>query len=70
MIAQSRRSTRSLPLTRHFEFTRLEDQLLSHAYQALIPVVSRRVERPRSRDSNNEPATTKIQNLRSKVRGA
>ena len=39
MIAHSRRSTPRLPLTRYFEFTRLETQLLVHAYQALIPII-------------------------------
>ena len=55
MIASSRRSALSPPVTRHFEFTRLQNQLIALAYQALIPVVSRRLERPRSRSEHNQP---------------
>ncbi len=69
MIASSRRSTPSLPVTRHFEFTRFQDQLIALACQALIPVVSSHLERPRSRRNNNEPATATIESLRSKVGG-
>ncbi len=47
MITSSRKSTLSPPVTRHFEFTRLQDQSIALAYQALIPVVSRPLERPR-----------------------
>ena len=70
MITSPRRSTLSPPVTRHFEFTRLQDQLIALAYQALIPVVSRHLERPRSRPNDNEPANTTIQGLRSKAGGA
>ena len=70
MITSSRRSTLSPPVTRHFEFTRLQNQSIALAYQALIPVVSRHLERPRSRSNDNEPATTTIPGLRSKARGA
>ena len=41
MITSPRRPTFSPPVTRHFEFTRLQDQLIARAYQVLIPVVSR-----------------------------
>ena len=40
MIASSRKSTLSPPVTRHFDFSRLQDQLITCAYEALIPVVS------------------------------
>jgi hypothetical protein len=70
MIATSRRSTLSPPVTRHFEFTRLQNQSIALAYQALIPVVSRHLERSGSRANDNEPATTTIPGLRSKARGA
>ena len=68
MITSSRRSTLSPPVTRHFEFTRLQDQLIALAYQTLIPVVSRHLERPRPRPSRNQPTT--IQGLQSKAGGA
>jgi hypothetical protein len=70
MIAPPRRSTLRPPVTRHFEFTRLQDQLIARAYQALIPVVSRPLERPRVRRSDNEPATTTFRGLQSKAGGA
>ena len=68
MITSPRRSALSPPVIRHFEFTRLQNQSIALAYQALIPVVSRHLERPRSHD--NEPAHTTIQGRRSKARGA
>ena len=70
MIATSRKSILNPPVTRRFEFTRLQNQSVALAYQALIPVVSRHLERPRSRSHDNEPATTTIQGRRSKARGA
>ena len=47
MITSPRRPAFSPPVTRHFEFTRLQDQLIARAYQVLIPVVSRPLDRPR-----------------------
>ena len=70
MITSARRSALSPPVIRHFEFTRLQSQSIALAYQALIPVVSRHLERPRSRSNDNEPANTTIQGRRSKARGA
>ena len=43
-------------------------QLIARAYHALIPVVSRPLERPRSRPGRNQPTT--IRSLRSKAGGA
>jgi hypothetical protein len=70
MTTCSRRSVLSPPIVRHFEFTRLHDQSIALAYQALIPVVSRHLERPRSSYYDNEPAVTTTQELRSRARGA
>ena len=36
MISSPRRSTLNPPVTRHFEFTRLQDRLIAIAYQSLI----------------------------------
>ena len=55
MITSPRRPTFSPPVTRHFEFTRLQDQLIARAYQVLIPAVSRPLDRPRP--SRNHPTT-------------
>ena len=68
MTISPRRPTLSPPVTRHFEFTRLQDQLIALAYQALIPVVSRHLERPRPGRGNHRPTT--IQGLQSKTGGA
>ncbi len=45
MIATSRRSASRPAVSRQYEFSRLHDQTLACAYEALIPVVSRRLER-------------------------
>jgi hypothetical protein len=51
MIATSRRSASRPAISRQFEFSRLEEQTLASAYEALIPVVSRRAESgPRRHD--------------------
>jgi len=68
MIATSRKSTLSPPVTRRFEFTRLQNQLIALAYQTLIPVLSRHLERPRPGRGNHRPTT--IQGLQSKTGGA
>ena len=70
MMTFPRRSALSPPVIRHFEFTRLQNQSIALAYQALIPVVSRHLQRPRSRSHDSEPATTTIQGLQSKAEGA
>jgi hypothetical protein len=70
MITFQRRSALSPPVIRHFESTRFQDQSIALAYQALIPVVSRHLERPPSRSHDDEPATTTNQGVRSKARGA
>jgi hypothetical protein len=70
MITSPRRRSLRSCVTRHFEFTRLQDQLIAIAYHTLIPVVSRPLERPRSRCGQNEPAAAMIQRLRTKAGGA
>jgi hypothetical protein len=70
MITSPRRSVLSPPITRHFEFTRFQNQSIALAYQALIPVVSRHLGRPRSRSHDNELATTIVPERRSQARGA
>ena len=70
MITSPRRPTPSHPVTRHFEFTRLQDQLIAHAYEALIPVVSRPLERPRSPRCDSEPFATTFRGPRPQAEGA
>src|SRR3954467_14188846 len=70
MIVSKRRSTLSPPLPRHFEVTRLQNQSIALAYQALIPIVSRPLNQPRSQLSDTEPATATFRGSRSKAGGA
>jgi hypothetical protein len=70
MILSPRRRSLSPRVTRHFEFTRLQDQLIALAYHTLIPVVSRPLERPRSRCGRNDPTAASIPGLRAKAGGA
>ena len=68
MITSARRSALSPPIIRYFEFTRIQNQLIVLAYQALIPGVSRHLEQPRPGRGNHRPTT--IQGLQSKTGGA
>jgi hypothetical protein len=70
MITSPRRSVFSPPVIRHFEFTRLQNQSIALAYHALIPVVSRHPERPRSRRNDNMSAPTTVQDFQSTAGGA
>jgi hypothetical protein len=70
MITSPRRCLLSPRVTRHFEFSRLQDQFIATAYHTLIPVVSRPLERRRSRCPEREQATATSQRLRTKARGA
>jgi hypothetical protein len=70
MITSPRRSTLSPPVTRHFEFTRIQDQLIARAYQVLIPVVSRPLEWPRPPRCDSEPSATNFRDHRSQAGGA
>jgi hypothetical protein len=70
MITAPRRRSLSPRVTRPFEFNRLQDQLIVIVYHALIPVVSRPLERPRSRCGQNEPAAATIPGLQTKSGGA
>ncbi len=65
MIKSTQRQAISSSVTRHFAFTRLQDQFIARAYQALIPVVSRPLDRPRA--GRNHAAT--VQKLQSRAEG-
>ena len=66
MINSTQGQAISSSITRHFAFTRLQDQFIARAYQALIPVVSRPLDRPRP---GREHPTT-VHTLRSRSGGA
>jgi hypothetical protein len=68
MIASSRKSTLNPPVTRDFEFTRLQGQLTALAYQALIPVISCPAKTDGVRLDRNQP--TRSQRFQSKAAGA
>ena len=70
MTTSARRTTFRPPVTRHFEFSRLQDQLIARAYQTLIPVVSRPLERPRSPHSDSDQYQTFFRSHRSQAGGA
>lgn len=70
MITAPRRRASRPRVTRHFEFTRLQDQLIALAYHTMIPVVSRSPGRPRSRCGQSEPATAMIPSHRTNAGGA
>jgi hypothetical protein len=70
MITRQPRTTIRPPVTRHFEFTRLQDQLIASAYHFLIPVMARPLGRTRSPAGDHEPAAATTQELRTKARGA
>ena len=67
MIASSRKSTLNPPVTRDFEFTRLQGQLTALAYQALIPVISCPAKTEGTRLGRNQP--TRTQRFQSKAGG-
>jgi hypothetical protein len=69
MITSSQGHSASPRVTRQFEFTRLHEQFLAIAYHALIPVVSRPLERPRSRPGQGKPAAAAIP-IRTQAGGA
>ena len=52
MIATSRKSTFPSLISRQFEFSRIQDQRIASAYEALIPVVSGRRERTEAGRNN------------------
>ena len=70
MITNQMRTKIGLSITRHYEFTRLQEQLIASAYHSLIPVIARPLERPRSRCGENNPAAATTPNPRTKARGA
>lgn len=70
MIANSRRSASGPFISRHYEFSRLQDQTLASAYEALIPVVSRRPERPLRRRDDREAFTGVHESPQRSVAGA
>ena len=70
MITRKTRTKIGLPVTRHFESTRLQDQLIASAYHSLIPVVARPLQRPRSRCGEDKPSAVTITNPQTQARGA
>jgi hypothetical protein len=70
MITSPRRRALSTPVHRRFESTRLQNQSLACAYEALIPFVSRRPEWPHDRPGDRQRAETRTENPRPSAVGA
>ena len=65
-----RRPTLRLTVTRHFVFTRLQDQLVVRAYEVIIPVAARPLERLPSQRDDGVSVGMALGDLRSKAGGA
>ena len=61
MITSSRRRALGLPVTRHFEVSRLQEQSIACAYEALIPVVSSRPRCPHQQRGDLPRATIRTE---------
>jgi hypothetical protein len=70
MITTSGKSTFPSHISRQFEFSRLQDQRIACAYEALIPVVSGRRERAEPRCSNAGVSESGVEATRSSAIGA
>ena len=70
MIASPRRHAFSLPVTRHFEFTRLQKKVIASAYEALLPVVARRPGAEHNRPGDRPKVVTRTDFPRSSGAGA
>jgi hypothetical protein len=70
MITPQRSQAVSPLIIRHFEFTRLQNQSIVCAYEALLPVVTRRPEGPHHRPGDLRKAATRTEVLRSSATGA
>jgi hypothetical protein len=70
MITPPGRRSHSPRVTRHFEFTRLQEQLIAIAYHTLVPVVARPLERPSAPCGQNQSAPVTTHDLRTTAGGA
>lgn len=69
MITFQRRPLLSPPISRHFESSRAHNQSIEIAYQILMPSISRRSGRSRSRPDVDTPGAVSPES-RSKAQGA
>ncbi len=70
MIAPSRRPANGPLVTRHFESTRHQGRSIASAYEALLPVITRHIGRPRGGCGDLREALTRAGHLRSSSGGA
>jgi hypothetical protein len=70
MIATSRKSASRPAILRQYEFSRLEGQTLASAYEALIPVVTRRPECLSHRRDDREVSTNSRRSQERSAAGA
>jgi hypothetical protein len=70
MISSQRRHASCPLINRHFEFTRLQKQIIASAYEALVPIVGRRAGAEQKRREGHSTATTRSDLRRSSGTGA
>jgi hypothetical protein len=70
MITSPRRRSPSFPVTRHFDFNRLQNQSIVCAYEALIPVVSGHPKWPQDRAGDLQETTPRTGSLHTSATGA
>ena len=70
MIATSRRPGSIPAISRQYEFSRLQDQTLASAYEALIPGISRYPECPPRRRNDRQAFTGVRRSVQRSVAGA
>jgi hypothetical protein len=70
MMTSSRGLALSVAVTRHFEFSRLQEQSIACAYEALIPVVTWRPQRSRPQRADLPRATIRTECPQSSAAGA
>jgi hypothetical protein len=58
------------PISRHFEFTRLQKQIIASAYEALAPIVTRRAGAEEKRPRGDSTTTARSDFPRSSGAGA
>jgi hypothetical protein len=70
MMTSSRKRALGHAVTRHFEVSRLQEQSIACAYEALIPVVARRHQGSRKPQGDLPRATVRTECPRSSAAGA
>ena len=70
MISSQRRHASCAPIRRHFELTRLQKQIIASAYEALMPIVTRRAGAEQKSSQGHSTAAARSDLPRSSGTGA